>query len=130
MNRPYTGTPSLKGLLLVGLLGFGGYQIFQAFDSKNWPEVTGKVTRVDIQEDYRYRRSRYDYGSRYQYTPVVEYVYLVDHVSHEGRTNLQTFSSRSQAIDYLNGMYRKGMHLQVLYNPHHPNFSSLHRSQI
>ncbi|HIA55529.1 MAG TPA: DUF3592 domain-containing protein [Candidatus Melainabacteria bacterium] len=131
MSRPYTGVPSFKGLLLLGIIGFGGYTIFSQFSSKNWPEVQGKVTRVEVQESYRpYRRHTYDYSSRYEFTPVVSYVYLVDHVSHEGTANLQTFRSRSEAENYLLSRYSKGMHLRVLYNPNHPNFSSLHRSAI
>ncbi len=128
MHTPYTGVPSLKGLLLVGLLIFGGYHIFMAFSSHNWPEVTGKVTGYEIQETYQYR-GRY-YGSRYQYTPVVQYVYLVDHISHEGKVNLRTFSSRNEAVNYTGSAYPKGMHLQVLYNPQMHNFSTLTRSAI
>ncbi len=128
MNRPYTGVPSIQGLLLVALLVFGAYKVFCAFDTHNWPEVTGKVTGVNIQESYSMMRRRY--GSRYTYTPVVNYVYLVDHVSHEGQVNLQSFSSRTDAINYAGNMYSKGMHIQVLYNPQHPNFSSLTRSVI
>jgi len=129
MNRPYTGVPSLKGLLLVGLLIFGAYQLFQFVDTKNWPEVTGKVTNVHIEEVYHYRTGRYSYN-HYEYTPVVEYVYLVDHVSHEGSKNLQTFHSRMQAENHANSMYRKGQHLQVLYNPSNHDWSSLTRSVI
>ncbi|MBA3995429.1 MAG: hypothetical protein C0469_18075 [Cyanobacteria bacterium DS2.3.42] len=129
MSRPYTGVPSLKGLLLVGLLIFGGYHIFTAFSSHNWPEVTGKVTGYDIQESYRYRGRR-SYGSSREYTPVVQYIYLVDHVSHEGSVSLRTFSSYNEAINFAGGSYPKGMHLQVLYNPKMPNFSTLTRSAI
>lgn len=130
MNRPYTGAPSIKGLLLVGLLIFGAYQLFQFVDTKTWPEVTGKVTNVRVEESHQYRPRRY--GSNYytEYTPVVEYVYLVDHVSHEGSTNLQTFLSRREAENHANMQYRKGQHLQVLYNPKNHAWSSLHRSVI
>lgn len=127
MSRPYTGVPSFKGLFLLGVIGFGGYAIFSQFSSKNWPEVTGKVTRVDIEES-SYRSSRY--SRRYEYTPVVHYVYLVDHVSHEGQANLRSFDYRSEAMNYASNLYAKGTHLRVLYNPNHPNFSSLHRSAI
>jgi hypothetical protein len=113
---------------------YGGYQIFTAFSSHNWPEVTGKVTAVEITDSnaaLSYGRS-YGYSTynRREYTPVVRYVYLVDHVSHEGQANLNTFRSRSDAEAYAYSAYRKGMHLQVLYNPQHPNFSSLRRSAI
>jgi hypothetical protein len=129
MNRSYTGVPSLKGLLLVGLLIFGGYQIFTAFSSRNWPEATGKVIGYDIQESYHFR-GRGDYRSPYVFTPVVQYVYLVDHVSHEGKLKLQTFTSRNEAINYAGSVYHKGRHLQVLYNPKMPNLSTLTRSTI
>jgi hypothetical protein len=129
MNRPYTGTPSIKGLALVGLLIFGGYQIFKTVDNKDWPEVTGKVTNIRVDESYRYRTTRYNSG-HYEYTGVVEYIYLVDHVSHQGQANLRTFHSRMQAQDHANSMYRKGQHLQVIYNPKHPDWSSLTRSVI
>lgn len=129
MNRPYAGVPSLKGLLLLGLFIFCGYHIFTAFSSHNWPEVTGKVIGYDIQESYRYR-GRHSYSSSREYTPVVQYIYLVDHVSHEGRMSLRTFSSYDEAINYAGGSYPKGMHLQVLYNPKMPNFSTLTRSAI
>lgn len=133
MSRPYTGVPSLKGLVLVGLLIFGGYKLFTAFSSHNWPEVTGKVTAVEITDSQALvtiGRPRYSTYNRREYTPVVRYVYLVDHVSHEGQANLNTFRTRSEAEAYAYNAYRKGMHLQVLYNPQHPNFSSLRRSAI
>ena len=126
MNRSYKKAPTIQGLLIVGLMIFGAYQVYAAFDSKDWPEVTGKITGYEIESTYYLRR----YGSRYQYRPVVHYIYLVDHVSHEGELRLDSFYSRTDAINYAGSAYHKGSHLQVFYNPKNPSYSTLTRSVI
>lgn len=122
--------PNIQGALILGLLIFGGCQVYSLFDSKNWPEVTGKVTGIELLESNYMSGGRYSYRRNHVYTPVVKYLYLVDHVSYEGSSQLTSFGSRSDALDHAYSYYPKGCHLRVLYHPNHPNFSSLHRSQI
>ncbi len=131
MRRDYAPFP-IPSLLLVGLVIFGGYKILSSFDTHDWPEVTGKVTSVEIWEnDYvSPRGSRYNYVRKHEYVPVVNYVYLINHVSYEGKSSLQGFDSRHDAVGHGASWYRKGSPIQVLYNPQNPKLSSLTRTKI
>ena len=131
MNKPYTGVPSLKGLLIVGLFVFGGYKILCSFDTHNWPEVTGKVTGYEIWEnEYLNPRAGYNNVRKHEYIPVVKYVYLIDHVTYEGKSSLQGFETRNDAVGHAASWYRKGTKVQVLYNPENPKATSLTRTRI
>ncbi len=128
MYRQNRYRPNIQGLLVLALIIFAGFQGLKMVDSKDWPEVTGKVTGIEVIESSdstsrRYRRSR-------TYTPVIKYLYLVNHISYEGSSNLESSYSRDNALERATRSYPKGSHLQVLYNPEHPGFSTLHRWQI
>ncbi len=131
INRSSNGVLGIRHLLLVVLVVFGGYKILSGFDTHNWPEARGKVTSVEIWEnDYVYLRYRYRVTRNHQYIPVVNYVYLIDGVSYEGKSNLEGFESRKEACGYAASWYRKGTPLQVLYSPANPKVSSLTRTKI
>lgn len=135
MHKRSSGPPTISSLLIIGLMGFGGYKLYGMLDSKNWPDTTAKVTSIEIVE-YRQPRARrgvitsWAVRNVYEYAPVVNYVYLLNHVSYEGSAHLQTFSNRNQAASFAMEKYPKGSHLQVYYNPQHPNMSTLTRSVI
>lgn len=130
MDRSNTGFPSLKVLLLAGFVIYCAYQTYIAGDTRNWKEMTAKVTGSDVEEGYREKRSNFDYASRRVSFPVVTYAYVVNHVSYEGRARLKSCSDYFEAGEYAQNMYPKGTRLQIRYNPTNPSVSTLTRPAI
>ncbi|MBC7997118.1 MAG: DUF3592 domain-containing protein [Leptolyngbya sp.] len=116
-----SGFGGLGGLIFLGFLVFIGYQYFSDKISQRWPEVTGKIVRTELTQQ---RRQSGRYSSYTEYVPVVEYLYVVNHATHVGTSQLRAFNTQMEALNFLEG-YRKGTRVQIHVNPHDSKASAL-----
>ncbi|MAX25136.1 MAG: hypothetical protein CMJ19_11595 [Phycisphaeraceae bacterium] len=107
--------------ILIGLvtcwIGFRG--VYLGYVSSSWPTATGQVVSSEVKSS----TSRSNGKSTTTYFADIQYIFVVDNVSHSGtRVAIGDYgsSSSSHARGIVN-RYPKGKQVQVVYMPDNPS---------
>ncbi len=95
----------------LGMIGLGLYGGWMGVQSREWPKVTGVITRARVR-----------YAGGVVYTPEVRYVYTVNAIEHEGHavSNFgKPFIGSKKAEEYLAHLVGDGK-VPVFYDPNNP----------